>query len=198
MVRSGNREYTQHSLVTGNLIMNMQNIVQENADLIHLVIMSFYDPQFTPQLESVLVQAEGNGWTSLVAAIRKVTAGERNIGQFRDLDDEDRTIIAAILNSIADPAQLPELTYATDPVVVGVKIAGLVHAAAKGDGASRAELQAMTAKMAECGGDLSRIAAVMEVLVEGERDPQALYAVMDGPGMVLVDEILKELNRLEK
>lgn len=180
------------------LAKDMQNIAQENADLIHLVIMAVYDPQFMPQLESVLVQAEGNGWTSLVAAIRKVTTGERNIGEFHDLDDEDQTIIAAILNSINDPTKLPELTNVADPAMAGPMIARLVHAAGRGDAAARSELSAMTGKMAGCGGDLSCIAAIMDVLVEGERDPETLYAVMDGPGMTLIDEILKELNRLER
>lgn len=181
-----------------NLAKDMQHIVQENADLIHLVIMAVYDPQFMPQLESVLVQAEGNGWTSLVAAIRKVAAGQRNIEEFRDLDDEDRAVIAAILTSINDPTLLPELTNAADPAMAGPMIARLVYAAGRGDGASRSELSTMVGKMAECGGDLSRIAAIMDVLVEGERDPETLYAVMDGPGMTLIDEILKELNRLER
>jgi hypothetical protein len=180
------------------LAKDMQNAIQENADLIHLVIMAVYDPQLMPQLESVLVQAEGNGWTSLVAAIRKVTTGQRDIEEFRSLDEEDRTIIEAILKSIDDPILLPELTNAANPAMAGPMIARLVYAAGKGDGASRSELSAMVGKMAECGGDLSRIAAIMDVLVEGERDPETLYAVMDGPGMTLIDEILKELNRLER
>ena len=175
----------------------MRSIIQENADLIHLVIISAFDPQYLPQLESNLIQAENNGWTSLVAAIRKVIAGERNVEEFRYLDNEDRAIITSILKGIEDPTSLPELTKAVNPAMAGPVIARLIHAAGMGNKESKNELTAMASQMAECGGDLSRIASIIGILIEGERDKEALCSIMGGSGIALMDEILKELNRLE-
>lgn len=174
-----------------------ESIIQEHADLIHLVIMSVFGPQYLPHLESNLIQAENNGWTSLAAAIRKIIAGERNIEEFQNLDTEDRSIITSILKGIEDPTSLPELTNAVNPAAAGPMIARLIHAAGMGNSDSKNELTAMASQMAGCGGDLSRIASIIEILVEGERDKEALCSIMGGSGMALMDEILKELNHLE-
>lgn len=180
-----------------DLVDNTQNIIQENADLIHLVVLSLFDPQYLPQLEFNLSQAENNGWTSLVSAIRKVIAGERNVKVFEYLDNEDQVIITSILAGIVDPTSLPEITKAVDPTYAGPVLARLIHAAGKGDTKSNNELATMTSEAAKCGGDLSRIASVIEILIEGERDKDALCSIMGGSGIALMDEILKELNRLE-
>lgn len=74
-----------------------QKILKENSDLIQLVVRSVQQLQYVPVLETNLTQAAANGWALLVDAIRKVTAGERDIEVFQNLDEEDRTIIMAIL-----------------------------------------------------------------------------------------------------
>jgi hypothetical protein len=180
-----------------NQVDDMRSIVQENADLIHLVIMSVFEPEYLPQLESILIQAENNGWTSLVAAIRKVIAGERNIEEFRYLDNEDLAVVTSILEGIVHPTSLPELTYVVNPAIAGPVIARLIHAAGMGSPDSNNELTTMASQMAECGGDLARIASIVPILVEGERDKEALYSIMGGSGIALMDEILKELDRLD-
>jgi hypothetical protein len=53
---------------------------------------------------------EEHGWTNLVAAIRRILAGERSTENLcGPLDLEDSMIIETILRAIADPATLSAL-----------------------------------------------------------------------------------------
>jgi len=186
------------SLIMGDLKGDENKIVQENADLIHLVIMSIFEPGYIPHLETNLVHAESNGWNSLVAAIRKLLSGERDISKLSDLDDEDKIIITSILQGIETPETLPELTNTVNSDMAGPQIAHLIHSVSSGDENSNTELNEMISQMASCGGDLARISSIIGILVQGERDRDALCVILDGSGITLMDEILNELSRLEK
>jgi hypothetical protein len=55
-------------------------------------------------------QREQDGWTNLVAAIRRILSGERDADLLcDDLDLEDSVIIEAILAGLADTATLGHL-----------------------------------------------------------------------------------------
>jgi len=59
---------------------------------------------------TALAQMEQRGWTNLVAAVRKILAGERSEQVlFAPLDLEDSMIIETILRAIADPTTLSAL-----------------------------------------------------------------------------------------
>ena len=70
-----------------------QQVVQAHAGLIHRVVIACHNRGVITDLEDILKQASDNGWTDLVAAIRKILAGKREIGAFRYLDEEDFIII---------------------------------------------------------------------------------------------------------
>jgi len=62
------------------------------------------------RLEQALPQFEQHGWTKLVAAIRRILAGERKADALcADLDSQDSMIIETILQGLADPSSLADL-----------------------------------------------------------------------------------------
>jgi hypothetical protein len=69
------------------------------------------DPEIRPQLDPILQKMEGNGWGSLVAAIRRVIEGERDTTQalLAGLDEEDTLIVGSILAGIENPEAFREL-----------------------------------------------------------------------------------------
>ncbi len=91
-----------------------QQVVQAHAGLIHRVVIACQNRAAVPDLEDILKQANDNGWSNLVAAIRKILAGKRDIGAFRHLDEEDFTIIESILMGLQNPATLPDLSEGFD------------------------------------------------------------------------------------
>ena len=53
---------------------------------------------------------ERRGWTRLVAAIRRILAGERDPDALcAELDPEDSMIVEAILQGLTDPATIQDL-----------------------------------------------------------------------------------------
>jgi tetratricopeptide (TPR) repeat protein len=74
---------------------------RRHAPFIELVVAAVEDAAVREQLEPVLVQSVENGAGQLVAAIRRVLAGEREIeALWDDLDVDDSMIIAAILGRV--------------------------------------------------------------------------------------------------
>lgn len=180
-----------------NLTDDTENILQENADLIHLVIMAVYDPKFVPPLEANLVQAEANGWGSLVAAIRKILDGKRDRTEFLDLDTEDQTIVAGILQGIEDASTLPDLANAVSADRLGPVIANLVYATRSGSTDAEQQLNTLATQLAGSGEELARVAMVTGLLLNGERNCQVLCNDMGHAGMSIIESILEELARLE-
>jgi hypothetical protein len=75
-----------------------QSELQQHTEFIEFVVAAMGDEAAREQLEPELVQMEENGWGQLVAAIRRVLAGEREVDVlWDDLDADDSMIIAAIL-----------------------------------------------------------------------------------------------------
>ncbi len=174
-----------------------EQILQAHAGLIHRVVMAAQNPELVPDLEQILNQAVENGWTELVDAIRRILAGERDLGAFAHLDEEDGTIVESILRGIQNPDTLPDLNTEIDPDLAAPGIASLVHASRRGNTEALQLIAQMATQMLKAGGDMARLAAIIRPLVQGERDADKLAEGMTEKGQTLVHKIVAELNRLE-
>ena len=91
-----------------------QQIIDAHTGLIHRVVIACRNRDMVPDLEEILAQAEQNGWIQLVAALRKVLAGNRSETLLNSLDDEDRVIVSCILRGLQNPDTLPDLGKPVD------------------------------------------------------------------------------------
>lgn len=174
-----------------------EQTLQAHAGLIHRVVIATHNRELVPDLDQLLLQAEGNEWTDLVTAIRKILGGERELAAFRTLDEEDQTIIESILMGIQNPETLPDLNAEIDPDLAAPGIASLVHAARTGNTEALQLIANMATQMMTAGGDMARLAGIVRPLVTGERDPDKLCEGMSSKGEKLVQRILEELGKLE-
>lgn len=175
-----------------------QQILQAHAGLIHRVVMACQNRDRVPDLERILEVSERNGWTRLVAAIRAVLDGAREPSLLQGLDEEDRIITEAILRGLQDPTTLPDPNAKPDPGMAAPGIATLVHAVRRGDLQSLQLLADMAQQMLKMGGDMARLAGIMNPLARGEWEPERLTRGMTPQGEKLVTAILEELQRLER
>ncbi len=84
--------------------------LRRRLPLIVSVIMAVQDTEERQKLERALPGMEQRGWTKLVAAIRRVLAGERDADALcENLDLEDSMIVETILQGLADPSTLADL-----------------------------------------------------------------------------------------
>jgi hypothetical protein len=173
-----------------------QQIVQFHATLIHNVVMACHNRELLPQLEPILQQSAQNGWDTLVAAIRKVVNGKRDVSVLVGLDEEDSTIIEAILLGIQDPSTLPDPNAKPDPTLAAPGLASMINAASRGNPQALQMLANMAEQMVRAGGDMARLGGMMRKLVNGERDPDKLTQGMNVQGQELVYLILAELGKL--
>ena len=148
------------------------------------------------QLEALLKAAVDNGWTALATAVRQIAAGNREPGQLEGLDEEDRAIAAAILRGLQDPQTLPDPRRKADPTLAAPGLAHMIHAAGNGDVQALSLVSQMAEQMSKVGGDMSRVAATIRPMINGERDPDRLCARLDTRGRQLVLQILDQLARL--
>lgn len=174
-----------------------EQILQAHAGLIHRVVMATQNRELVPDLEQILNQAVENGWTELVDAIRRILAGERQMGAFVHLDEEDSTIVEAILQGIQNPETLPDLSAEIDPNLAAPGIASLVHASRRGNTEALQLIAQMATQMLKAGGDMARLAAIIRPLVQGDRELEKLSEGMTEKGRELVRKILEELEKLE-
>jgi hypothetical protein len=73
-------------------------------------LQALHDPDTADDFQTAVSRMEKRGWTNLVAAIRRILAGERNKQTLcAPLDLEDSMIIETILRAIADPTTLSAL-----------------------------------------------------------------------------------------
>lgn len=73
------------------------------------------DPDWVQAFSAALSEMEKHGWTNLVAAIRKLLAGERNADALcGPLDFEDAMIVETIVQALADPSTLNSLLSAPE------------------------------------------------------------------------------------
>lgn len=173
-----------------------QQIVQFHAALIHNVVMACNNRELLPQLEQILETSARNGWGSLVAVIRQVANGKRDVSLFAGLDEEDCAIVEAILCGIQDPSSLPDPDAKPDPALAAPGLASIINAAGRGDAAALHMLANMSEQMVRAGGDMAKLGGMMRKLVGGERDADKLARGMSVQGQELVYSILTELGKL--
>lgn len=174
-----------------------EQILQAHAGLIHRVVIACQNRAAVPDLEEILKQAADNGWIDLVAAIRKVLAGQREVSAFRHLDAEDFTIVESMLQGIQNPASLPDLGKEFDANMAAPGLASMIHAARGGNMEALQLIANMATQMMQAGGDMARLAGLIRPLVTGERDADKLCQGMGEDGQKLVLGILRELAKLE-
>jgi tetratricopeptide (TPR) repeat protein len=97
------KEYRLLARNTKTAFAGTQFELQRHGPFIELVVAAVEDAAARAQLEAVLVQKVENGWGQLVAAIRRVLAGEREVeALWDDLDADDSMVIAAILRGVSE------------------------------------------------------------------------------------------------
>jgi hypothetical protein len=150
-----------------------------------------------PDLEDILKQAEQNGWLQLVAAIRRILAGTRDVAILKSLDEEDQVIISSILRGLQNPETLPDLREGVSGAMAAPGIAAMVNGARSGNLETLQLLGDMAQQMLRAGGDMARLAGILRPLVKGERDADKLTEGMGPEGEKLVLGILAELAKLD-
>ncbi len=173
-----------------------QQIVQTHAPLIWHVVRACQNRDMLPQVETILKASEENGWVGLVAAIRRILAGERTPKVLVGLDEEDSVIVTSILRGLQDSSTLPDPTAQPDPALAAAGMAQMVHAATTGNTEALSLLAEMAEQMVAAGGDMARLGSIMRRLVNGERDPEALARGMGARGEQFVAALLEELGKL--
>jgi len=173
-----------------------QQIIQAHAAFICQAVELIRQPGAQRQLEALLNTAAENGWKALAAAVRQFAAGRRELNLLGGLDDEDRAIAEAILRGLQDPGTLPDPQRRADPTLAAPGIAHMIHAAATGNVQALTLVSQMAEQMSKVGGDMSRVAALIGPLINGERDADKLCARLDVRGQQLVLQILDELGKL--
>ena len=174
-----------------------QQIIEAHTGLIHRVVIGCRNRDMVPDLEDILKQAEENGWTQLVAALRKILAGSRSEALLNSLDDEDRVIVSSVLRGLQNPDTLPDLNKKIDGSMAAPGIAAMIHGARSGNLETLELLGNMAQQMLRAGGDMARLAGIMRPLVQGERDSGRLTKGMGSEGEKLVFAILEELAKLD-
>ena len=175
-----------------------QQIIQVHAGLIYRVARACENPQYLKELESLLKEAEANSWTDLVAAIRKILAGNRSENILAPLDEEDRVIVDAILRGLQDPSTLPPPQIEADPSQAAPGLAHMIYAASSGNPEALQQTASMADQMIHFEGNMARLGGIMKRLIDGERDPDILCKGMDQQGGKLVLKILEELGKLNQ
>ncbi len=174
-----------------------QQIIQAHAAFICQAVEFIQQSGAENRLEALLTAAAENGWTALAAAVRQFASGRRDLTLVGGLDEEDRVIAEAILRGLQDPSSLPDPNRKADPTLAAPGLAGMIIAAASGNVQALTLISQMAEQMSRVGGDMSRVAALIRPMINGERDPDTLCARLDTRGRQLVLQILDELGRLE-
>ncbi|EGV50048.1 hypothetical protein [endosymbiont of Riftia pachyptila] len=94
-----------------------QQILAMHARFINEVVKCSQNPERQAELEQHLKQAEENGWTALVSAVRQMLKGRRDAELLNSLDEEDQTIAESILLGMQNPATLPDPDAKPDPAM---------------------------------------------------------------------------------
>lgn len=174
-----------------------QQIIQTHAPLIVAATRCATSGSIPPDFEQALQTSASNGWTDLVAVIRKVIAGERSTSVLQGLDEEDRVIVEAILRGTQDPSTLPDPAAGTDASMATPGLAQMIDAARHGHVEALHLLGNMAEQMTAAGGDMARLGGIMKKLVDGERNLDKLADGMGAQGESLVTSLLEELAKLE-
>ena len=128
-------------------------IITAHAALIVKVATTIQNSDLLPDLQHVLKVSEENGWVDLVAAIRRILNGERELaGLVVGLDEEDSTIIEAILRGIQNPETLPDPNAQPDASMAAPGLAAMIMDATRGNAQSLELLANMAEQMTGAGG----------------------------------------------
>lgn len=153
--------------------------------------------EVSPELEEALRVTEANGWTALVTTVRKILNGQRDQSLLAGLDEEDTTIVEAILRGIQNSDTLPDPNKPADPTLAAPGLAYLIHQASHGNMEALQLAANMAEQMIQVGGDMGKLGGLMKRLIDGERDAEKLCKGMSAQGNSLVVSILEELGKLE-
>ncbi|MCB1759264.1 MAG: hypothetical protein KDI68_05710 [Gammaproteobacteria bacterium] len=167
-----------------------------HAEFICQVVELSQNRERRGDFETLLRIALENGWERLVAAIRRIVAGERELRNLQ-LDLEDRIIAEAILRGIQDPTTLPDPSQRPDPSLAAPGLAGMIVAARRGNTEALKLISDMAEQMSRVGGPMARLASVIRPLINGERDAARLCRNLDQKSEQVVLGILQELKSLE-
>jgi hypothetical protein len=177
-----------------------EQIITAHAALIVKVATTIQNSDLLPDLQHVLKVSEENGWVDLVASIRRILNGDRDLASLIvGLDEEDSTIIEAILRGIQNPETLPDPNAQPDASMAAPGLAAMIMDATRGNAQALELLANMAEQMTNTapGGDMARLGGIMRRLVEGERNPEILTKGMSAQGESLVLGLLEELGKLE-
>jgi tetratricopeptide (TPR) repeat protein len=90
--------------------------LRRHASVIFSTVAAIHELGQRDALEQGLPSLEQKGWTNLVAAIRRILSGERDVDALcEDLDLGDSMIVEAILAGLEDPSTLQDLLPAGEP-----------------------------------------------------------------------------------
>ncbi|MBC6435812.1 hypothetical protein FM036_42115 [Nostoc sp. HG1] len=104
------KEYRRQARQAKAAFAGTQYELRQHGRLIAGVVGAVDDAEMREKLEGLLENKVKNGWGNLIAAIRRILAGERDENILcEQLDLEDSMIIYAILWGIADPQSLEAL-----------------------------------------------------------------------------------------
>ena len=174
-----------------------EQIKQAHAALIVGAVQTAQNPTLRPEFDKALIMSEKNGWADLVNAIRKILDGSREESLARGLDDEDSSIILAILQGLQDPNTLPDPNKKADATQAAPMLAGMIHQASRGDVNALTLISQMAEQMSKTGGDLAQLSAIIKPMIDGERDVDKLMAKMGAQGESLIIAIVNELAKLD-
>jgi len=172
-------------------------VKQAHAPMIVGAVQTAQNPALRPEFDKALLISEKNGWDDLVKAIRKILDGSRDENLVRGLDDEDASIIIAILQGLQNPATLPDPDKKADASQAAPMLAGMIHQASRGDVNTLTLLSQMAEQMSKTGGDMAQLSAIIKPLVDGERDVDKLTEKMGIQGESLIVGIVNELAKLD-
>ncbi|HJX53677.1 MAG TPA: tetratricopeptide repeat protein [Polyangia bacterium] len=109
------REYRRLAREAKRNFAGTRHELRQRLPVILRTITSVHDPKQRLQFEQMLPGMEQHGWTNLVAAIRRILAGERDPDALcAALDLEDSMIVETVLQGLADPSILSDL-FPSDP-----------------------------------------------------------------------------------
>lgn len=171
-------------------------IIQSHAALIVAVTKACLHPQLAAEAEPLLEMAQTHGWSDLVATLRQILSGNRDIGLIKGLDEEDGIIVEAVLRGIQNPSTLPDPNEQANGDMAAPGLAALIHAACGGDLMARQMISTLASQMSGTNGDMKRLGTAVARMVEGERDIDKLLINMDSRGEKLVRDILKNLDEM--
>ena len=174
-----------------------RQIVQAHGALIVAVVQAGQNPASRPDMDNILQTSAANGWTDLVAVIRKILQGNRDTALLQGLDEEDHAIIDAILKGLQNPAGLPTPGSEGEAGAAAPGLASIVHAASHGDADALRWVGEMSEQMQHSGGSMARVGASLGQMMHGERNVDKLCQGMDAAGEKLVQDILAELAKLQ-